>query len=141
MATQCAVVGGLLERVRRLSALLQHDRDHGLQRLAHHARGAGRHEPTQLGPDPAAQHRLGGVRAADHRGGFGSRSRRASCRAGPGNATAYPAAGIGATKPDADALMRRIAAELQVETSISPWNGVGLLRLSAQLYNCPADYE
>jgi len=50
-------------------------------------------------------------------------------------------AGIGATKPDADALMRRIAAELQVETSISPWNGVGLLRLSAQLYNCPADYE
>ncbi|MGH8834616.1 MAG: aminotransferase class V-fold PLP-dependent enzyme [Actinomycetes bacterium] len=50
-------------------------------------------------------------------------------------------AGVAETKPDADALMRRIATELQVETSISPWNGVGLLRLSAQLYNCPADYE
>jgi len=50
-------------------------------------------------------------------------------------------AGVAATRPDAEALMRRIASELLVETSISPWNGAGLLRLSAQLYNCPADYE
>lgn len=49
--------------------------------------------------------------------------------------------GIATNRLDADALMRRIADELLVETVISPWNGVGLLRLSAQLYNCPGDYE
>ena len=50
-------------------------------------------------------------------------------------------AGVAATSADAYALMGRIATELLVETAISPWNGVGVLRLSAQLYNCPADYE
>jgi len=49
--------------------------------------------------------------------------------------------GAGATRVEAEALMERVANELAVETVISSWNGVGLLRLSAQVYNCPTDYE
>jgi isopenicillin-N epimerase len=47
-----------------------------------------------------------------------------------------------ATTPDAaTALRRRIADDLQTETAVNSWRGRGLLRLSAQIYNRPDEYE
>jgi isopenicillin-N epimerase len=44
--------------------------------------------------------------------------------------------------PDEAALLRRrIADELQVEVQISSWRGRGFLRLSANLYNLPDEYD
>jgi isopenicillin-N epimerase len=39
------------------------------------------------------------------------------------------------------ALYHRIADELATETAINVWRGEGLLRVSAQLYNSPEEYE
>ncbi len=50
-------------------------------------------------------------------------------------------AGIAADLPSARALRRRISDELATEVALSAWNGRGLLRLSAQVYNRPEEYE
>jgi isopenicillin-N epimerase len=49
--------------------------------------------------------------------------------------------GLGRTRDSALLLRGRIADELGAETAVSSWNGRGLLRLSAQVYNSPEDYE
>jgi isopenicillin-N epimerase len=49
--------------------------------------------------------------------------------------------GAAADHPAATALRRRIADELATEVKVSSWHGRGLLRLSAQVYNRPAEYE
>lgn len=48
--------------------------------------------------------------------------------------------GVATTPAAADALRDRIAAELRTEVNINAWNGVGLLRLCAQIYNTPDEY-
>ena len=50
-------------------------------------------------------------------------------------------AGTVTSKDGAEALSKRIAEELRVEVPISFWQDRGFLRLSAQAYNAPADYE
>ena len=50
-------------------------------------------------------------------------------------------AGIAATKDAARALQARILADAAVEVPISAWEGRGLMRISAQIYNEPGDYE
>jgi isopenicillin-N epimerase len=49
--------------------------------------------------------------------------------------------GVAATEEDARSLYLRIADELRIEAAVVPWNGRGFLRLSAQAYNAPAEYE
>jgi isopenicillin-N epimerase len=49
--------------------------------------------------------------------------------------------GIAVLPEEAKALSERIAKELRVEVAVSAWNGRGYLRLSAFVYNCPADYQ
>lgn len=49
--------------------------------------------------------------------------------------------GAADTDEDARALMARIADELRCEVAVSVWRGRGYVRLSAQAYNSPADYE
>jgi isopenicillin-N epimerase len=47
-----------------------------------------------------------------------------------------------ATDPDSAALLRRrVADELQIEVQISSWRGRGFLRLSANIYNLPDEYD
>jgi isopenicillin-N epimerase len=50
-------------------------------------------------------------------------------------------AGVAATAEAATALRVRIAAELQTEVAIGSWDGRGLLRLSAQVYNRAQEYD
>ncbi|GGZ45192.1 aminotransferase class V-fold PLP-dependent enzyme [Streptomyces bluensis] len=50
-------------------------------------------------------------------------------------------AGLGATRVEADALRDRVAEELAVEAAFTSFDGIGYLRLSAHVYNTPADYE
>jgi isopenicillin-N epimerase len=50
-------------------------------------------------------------------------------------------AGLATTVPEAHALRQHIADKLGVETAINAWGGRGWLRLSAQVYNRPAEYE
>ncbi|MFF0021891.1 aminotransferase class V-fold PLP-dependent enzyme [Streptomyces sp. NPDC004082] len=50
-------------------------------------------------------------------------------------------AGLAASRVEADALRDRAADELGVETAFTSFDGVGYLRLSAHVYNTPADYE
>ncbi|MBB2942222.1 isopenicillin-N epimerase [Actinoplanes lutulentus] len=50
-------------------------------------------------------------------------------------------AGLATTSPEALALRQRIADKLAVETSVNAWGGRGLLRLSAQVYNRPEEYQ
>ncbi|MEV6594502.1 aminotransferase class V-fold PLP-dependent enzyme [Streptomyces acidicola] len=50
-------------------------------------------------------------------------------------------AGLGTTRVEADALRDRVAQELDVEAAFTSFGGVGYLRLSAHVYNTPADYE
>ena len=50
-------------------------------------------------------------------------------------------AGLAATPPAAQALRQHIADKLAVETAVNAWGGRGLLRLSAQVYNRPDEYE
>ncbi|MEU6350425.1 aminotransferase class V-fold PLP-dependent enzyme [Streptomyces sp. NPDC047072] len=49
--------------------------------------------------------------------------------------------GLGPTREDADALRDRVADELAVEAAFTSFDGIGYLRLSAHVYNTPADYE
>jgi isopenicillin-N epimerase len=49
--------------------------------------------------------------------------------------------GLGRTRESAHLVRGRIADELGAETAVSSWNGRGLLRLSAHVYNSPQDYE
>ncbi len=97
--------------------------------------------------------RLGWRQVRDHNAalvGYGQRVIAEALRLDPDGLVAETALamrvlplpnGTAGTQPAAEALMLRIAEELAVETAIAPWSGIGLLRLSAQLYNCPADYE
>ncbi len=50
-------------------------------------------------------------------------------------------AGVAATEPAARELRERISQQLDVEVAVSAWQGQGLLRLSAHVYNRPEDYE
>ena len=50
-------------------------------------------------------------------------------------------AGLATTQPEAQALRQHIADKLAVETAVNAWGGRGLLRLSAQVYNRPEEYE
>jgi isopenicillin-N epimerase len=49
--------------------------------------------------------------------------------------------GVATTLEAAIALRRRISDELSTELAIGPWEGRGLMRLSAQVYNRPEEYE
>lgn len=52
-----------------------------------------------------------------------------------------PLAGLPADRFAADVVRDRIADEFGIETVINVWGGRALLRVSAQLYNCEAEYE
>ena len=49
--------------------------------------------------------------------------------------------GLATSPAEAQALRQYIADKLSVETQLSSWNGRGLLRLSAQVYNRADEYE
>ncbi|WP_458247888.1 aminotransferase class V-fold PLP-dependent enzyme [Streptomyces sp. MAI_2237] len=49
--------------------------------------------------------------------------------------------GLGRTRVEADALRDRVARELDVEAAFTSFAGIGYWRLSAHVYNTPADYE
>ncbi|EGX55551.1 selenocysteine lyase / isopenicillin N epimerase [Streptomyces zinciresistens K42] len=49
--------------------------------------------------------------------------------------------GLAADRLEADGLRDRVARELGVEAAFTSFGGVGYLRLSAHVYNTPADYE
>ena len=49
--------------------------------------------------------------------------------------------GVGATDKDAAALQARLYDEHRIEVPIYVLNAKGLVRLSAQVYNCPQDYD
>ncbi|MFE6553558.1 aminotransferase class V-fold PLP-dependent enzyme [Streptomyces sp. NPDC057746] len=49
--------------------------------------------------------------------------------------------GLGPTRIEADALRDRAARELGVEAAFTSFDGIGYLRVSAHVYNTPADYE
>ncbi|WP_406385044.1 aminotransferase class V-fold PLP-dependent enzyme [Streptomyces sp. NBC_01618] len=49
--------------------------------------------------------------------------------------------GLGRTRIAADALRDRATAELGVEAAFTSFDGIGYLRLSAHVYNTPADYD
>jgi isopenicillin-N epimerase len=50
-------------------------------------------------------------------------------------------AGLATTTPEAVELRQRIADKLATETAVNAWGGRGLLRLSAQVYNRPDEYD
>ncbi len=49
--------------------------------------------------------------------------------------------GVATTKPEAHALRGRIADKLATEVALNSWGGRGWLRLSAQVYNRPDEYD
>ncbi|GIE93627.1 aminotransferase class V-fold PLP-dependent enzyme [Paractinoplanes rishiriensis] len=49
--------------------------------------------------------------------------------------------GLATTMPEAVALRHHISDKLATETAVNPWNGRGLLRLSAQVYNRAEEYD
>ncbi len=49
--------------------------------------------------------------------------------------------GIATTEDEARSLQMQIAEELSIEALPLAWNNLGYLRLSAQVYNSPADFE
>lgn len=49
--------------------------------------------------------------------------------------------GLVTTQADAEALWQRIRRNLAVEVSVTCWNGRGFLRVAANVYNLPAEYE
>ncbi|MGK5678724.1 aminotransferase class V-fold PLP-dependent enzyme [Actinoplanes sp. URMC 104] len=49
--------------------------------------------------------------------------------------------GLATTPPEAKELRQHIADKLAVETAVNAWGGRGLLRLSAQVYNRPDEYD
>ena len=50
-------------------------------------------------------------------------------------------AGVGTTMAEAKDLRQRIADKLAVEVGMNAWGGRGWLRLSAQVYNRPEEYD
>ena len=50
-------------------------------------------------------------------------------------------AGLASTQSEAQALRRHIADKLATEVSITAWGGRGWIRLSAQVYNRPDEYD
>jgi isopenicillin-N epimerase len=52
-----------------------------------------------------------------------------------------PIPGLDGTLEQADALRDALADRHGFEVAVSPWSGRTLLRLSAHMYNCEADYE
>ena len=50
-------------------------------------------------------------------------------------------AGLATTQPEARTLRQYIADKLSTELQVTAWNGRGLLRLSAQVYNHPDEYH
>jgi isopenicillin-N epimerase len=66
---------------------------------------------------------------------------------GSGGATPLPMRvvplpeGIATDPASAEALRRRISSKLEVEVGLNAWQGRGLLRLSAQAYNRPEEYD
>jgi isopenicillin-N epimerase len=50
-------------------------------------------------------------------------------------------AGVGADEDAARELTERIAGELRCEVAVTAWRRRGFLRLSAQAYNAPSEYE
>lgn len=48
--------------------------------------------------------------------------------------------GVASTPEDASLLQARIAEIAAVEVAVTTWDGQGFIRVSAQAYNCPADY-
>ena len=49
--------------------------------------------------------------------------------------------GMATTQPEAHALRQQIADKLATEVAVNAWGGRGWLRLSAQVYNRPEEYE
>jgi isopenicillin-N epimerase len=49
--------------------------------------------------------------------------------------------GVAADPESATALRKQISDELATEVAVNAWRGQGLLRLSAQVYNRPEEYE
>jgi isopenicillin-N epimerase len=49
-------------------------------------------------------------------------------------------AGIASTREEAEALQERIATEAAIEVAVTSWAGQGFVRVSAHVYNRPADY-
>jgi isopenicillin-N epimerase len=49
--------------------------------------------------------------------------------------------GLASTFPEAQALRQHIADKLAAEVAVNAWGGRGLLRLSAQIYNRPEEYD
>jgi isopenicillin-N epimerase len=49
--------------------------------------------------------------------------------------------GVATTMDDGRAISRRLAEDFRIEAAIFPWRDRGFLRLSAQAYNAPAEYE
>ncbi|WP_305782866.1 aminotransferase class V-fold PLP-dependent enzyme [Symbioplanes lichenis] len=49
--------------------------------------------------------------------------------------------GVATTRPEAHALRGRIADKLATEVALNSWGGRGWLRLSAQVYNRPDEYD
>jgi isopenicillin-N epimerase len=61
---------------------------------------------------------------------------------GPGSMRLVPLpAGLATTPSEAQALRQHIADKLAAETAVNAWGGRGWLRLSAQVYNQPEEYE
>jgi len=61
---------------------------------------------------------------------------------GPGAMRIVPLpAGLATTQVEAQALRQHIADKLATETAVNAWGGRGWLRLSAQVYNRPEEYE
>jgi isopenicillin-N epimerase len=50
-------------------------------------------------------------------------------------------AGVATTVAEAGAVRQRIADKLSAEVAVNPWGGRGWLRLSAQVYNRPEEYD
>ena len=50
-------------------------------------------------------------------------------------------AGLATTPTEAQALRQHIADKLAAETAVNAWGGRGWLRLSAQVYNRPDEYD
>jgi isopenicillin-N epimerase len=48
--------------------------------------------------------------------------------------------GIASTRDDAEALQNRIGTEVGIEVAVTSWAGQGFVRVSAHVYNRPADY-
>ena len=49
--------------------------------------------------------------------------------------------GVARTDEETQSLQARISDELNIETAPIAWDGHGYLRLSAQIYNAPSEYQ